>query len=96
MSIRGLPDKWLIGRHMTSLEHIEELEAALPKWTKMTDDPNTWPPCFIDVLVQYKHFVGSNTSVKSYNFPGALGIKDYMGDWWRPLCDLDYPPEESK
>ena len=66
-----------------------------PKWTRITDDPDTWPPLYIDVLVQYKHFAGSNSSVKSYNFPGALGINDYMGGYWRPLCSIDYPPEDT-
>lgn len=67
-----------------------ELEAALPKWTEITDDPDTWPDDGQKVLaLEFGH---RNTVVKRFmKKHGRL----YLKDWWRPLCDLDYPPEQS-
>jgi len=72
-----------------------ELEAALPVWTKITDDPDTWPK--VD-SVSMMHSRTKGTIIKE----NGVEIYDFFmleyGDitHWRPLTDLDYPPTEDE
>ncbi|MBT8449129.1 MAG: hypothetical protein KJO69_05540 [Gammaproteobacteria bacterium] len=66
-----------------------ELEAALPKWTRITEDQSTWPENGALIVYTTKGFPHSLVCT----FTG--GSVGYMTAW-RPLCDLDFPPEESK
>ena len=63
------------------------LEAAMPKWTQITDDPDTWPKN------------GQTILINRYGRPAVTDFNRHMstsnGTNWRPLIDLDYPPEQS-
>ena len=73
----------------------DRLEAAAPpKWTKITDDPDTWPEDGETVMlvkpdnmfpVWFEPIVRTWHGVQSHN----------KRSYWRPLCDLDYPPEQQ-
>ena len=96
MNIRSLPDKWreesgcdLFDVFFAVSIRADELEAALPKWTKTTDNPDTWPPRKTWVMITDYGFIGAN-HVRIRKNP----ITD-NGRWWRPLCDLDCPPGQS-
>lgn len=77
----------------------DKLEAALPVWTKMVaGDPSTWPKNGQTVMCakwadswRYAgwHFCSSN-DVPNWAVKPIEGI-----DYWRPLCDLDFPPEQE-
>ncbi len=109
-NITLLPAKWRMQVNFTkepALINFElkdaaaELQAALPVWTKITDEPESRPAMgqeylMIDVL-QSKPF-GSWFDKWDGNFPLQATIEEYQRGsvfWWRPLCDLDYPPEDS-
>ena len=68
-----------------------ELEAALPKWTEITDDPDTWPDRLKRVVFSF-----SSESHCWIAFMHKNPMEDGLVTcYWRPLCDLDYPPEQS-
>ena len=100
--ITKLADKW----RKEAKNHIEEDEANrmysaalnqaatdlwadLPTWTRITDDPDTWPEMAQEVI-----WTGKLTSR-----PNISTFFGFDADWyriyWRPLCDLDYPPEQE-
>ena len=76
---------------ITGMEHAaDQLEVALPTWTKITDQEDTWPP--IDSEVMYASWYdGWNIANGWVEFTSL----DDMGDYWRPLCDLDCPPKDE-
>ena len=90
MSIRDLPDKWRNNpdsHESAEYQHKDaaELQAALPVWTKITEHPATYP----DIDGEEVLFWGARWQCLEIAEPKYAEI----GDWWRPLCDLDYPPE---
>ena len=114
MNIRTLPDKWRSDEDengqefapwLNGLACAKELEAALPKWTKITDDPDTWPPVMNENLPIEGMFVAQPECTADHEYTPTftwfdeddmISAGDWIGTWWRPLCDLDYPPEDSK
>ena len=71
-----------------------ELAAVLPKWALITDDPTTWPAVGQEVLI-----ADWIDGWRLFNTVGGLNEPHWhspqIGDLWRPLCDLDYPPGEQ-
>ena len=72
-------------------DRLEEA-AALPKWTRITDDMSKLPNEFIAYFEDGK--------VDMYQLKPGHRL-DYSlihagMTHWRPLCDLDYPPEDIK
>lgn len=69
-------------------------------WTKITDDPDTWPEdgqhffvsMWLDALGQWSYQVWEKFSRSDFE----LVFEKFVGDKWRPLCDLDRPPEEPQ
>ena len=109
IDITKLPDRWRDGKPTRYVERdnsvsfdpkrtsdvcADELEAALPKWTKITDEDITEDP-----IILYGERGSISYTSESDLFSGA----PLSGPWlrhcgythWRPLCDLDYPPEQS-
>jgi len=99
IEITKLADKWRNYNYIEdapvcgdcAIELADELEAALPKWTKITDD-KSWPDdgeylwCYGSDSGGYIH--------ATYEICMMRVIGDMVSDlYWRPLCDLDYPPE---
>ena len=95
--ITKLPDKWrknaVDGSEVKVISNeiyvtnilANELEAALPVWTKITDNPNSWPEVEAEVALE---------DIGWIVWPDLYGTyKVYHTLHWRPLCDLDYPPE---
>ena len=101
MSIRALADKWRGNEKPQCVEERAyndgqqncafDLEAALPQWTQITDDPATWPTLETEILMA-SWYDGWN--YESYTVKCFKIFKDELGEWWRPLCDLDHPPEQ--
>lgn len=78
----------------------DQLDAALPKWTKITDDPETWPK-------EGQHFMRSEyaKSFEGWSIPESdtfctetfkYDYVMFVGDMWRPLCSIDYPPKADR
>ncbi len=73
----------------------DELEAALAEyaWTKITDDPDTWPNFHRDILISAGdgslEFGGRGWTTKE-------AAKKYFGWYWRYTGSLDTPPQESR
>ena len=98
MDIPRLPDEWYntppAEAGIRPLHYCaNQLEAALPKWTKITDDPATWPEDWQQVLIFYpeKEFPDHK---KYYIGEFVRQAGGHIGSYWRPLCSLDTPPEE--
>ena len=82
-------------------QFADELEAALPVWTKITDHPDTWPPTngasvisseWSEAYQQWNH------RLVTFSVDDALHSFEHevRGMFcWRPLCDLDYPPKDA-
>ena len=95
--IVDLPEVW---REAGSLDCwaddcANELEAILPKWTRITEDEDTWPEGLS--FIAGKKMSGEwdysirNPSGETFHHVAKHCLEVY----WRPLCDLDYPPEQS-
>ena len=102
--ITKLPDKWLddFGRGGIPFplqDAIDELREALPTWTRITDEPDTWPEektPFV-ILGASNEFSIIRADVTHRTIRHEIGRKwqpFWMGAWWRPLCSIDYPPED--
>ncbi len=95
-NITKLPDKWRKQSKTKSdvLDNIswcaDELEAALPKWTKITDDPKTWPEKLDRVVFSFSSESHCWIAFMQRN-PAEDGL---LTCYWRPLCSVDYPPED--
>lgn len=73
------------------------LESALPVWTKITDAPDTWP----EEILQNDHQIMAHGK----HCTNVVDIERFVSEMigsnyeyythWRPLCDLDYPPEQA-
>jgi len=103
--ITKLPDRWRTGKPVrdderyeiqgydaySSEECADQLEAALPKWTEITDDPTTWPKAGVWVIIFRSQFPCTTTINHEW-----LERGDYVGNYWRPLIPgLDTPPQED-
>ena len=112
--LQGLIDKWreyrgdytdeeLTDYGKTTVHTHEllatELENALPKWTRITEDEATWPEQSNDVLlsvgVGFLEAGEWGVQVNDSAAPMDKSIQRYIGRYWRPLYDLDYPPQED-
>ena len=103
--IIGLPDKWRKPTGSTDNDYDKgqnycaaELEAALPTWTKITDDPDSKPPKNVPVLVADPR--DGAPFVNTFNGDWCLYRDDYSGVYigssWRPLIrGIDTPEDES-
>ena len=69
-----------------------QLEAALPKWTEITEDRNTHilPNKFV---MSFK-----DGTVEMYNLEDGHNIDSGLvlagASHWRPMCSIDFPPEK--
>ena len=101
--IAKLPDKWRKGKMYVerddsisrypafAKECADDLEAALPVWTKITDDPDTSPED-VDCLAIWSHM----DITEQLFFHAVKGkFKPNKLTYWRPLCSIDYPPEDT-
>jgi hypothetical protein len=107
--VNKLPDEWLkiIDPPFNNYPcaHVlkdcaDQLQAALPVWKQITDDPDTWPPIGDFMLSQDADgpMCVEGSSLEYASFVHAERTPDddfsiFVGRWWRPLCSLDYPPE---
>ena len=98
-AITKLPDEWRGNNYKDwprepELCCADQLEAALPTWTKITDSPDTWPDDGT-----YLWAYGSNTCDylhATYDVCMMRVVADMVKHvYWRSLCDLDYPPEDE-
>ena len=96
--ITKLADRWrkwhykkTFGNGAPMEKCADELTAALPDWTRITDDKSTWPErCF---RVMFSFGTGGHSWITfMQKTPQEDGL---LTAYWRPLCDLDYPPEEN-
>jgi len=90
-----LADEWrdsedciFSGYPATTKKCADQLESALPKWVKITDDSRSWPA------------IGAEIMYMTTGHPHALcttarGGKPKHMTHWRPLCSIDYPPTED-
>ena len=100
--INKLPDEWRetevgeidfyesnypAGQSQALHDCADELQAALPKWTKITDDPDTWP-----VGDEYMTYNGDNVVHCQVPWESHPLFGYSVLFWWRPLCSLDFPP----
>ena len=84
--ITKLPDEWEKIEDTTDglcgFDCAQQLRKALPTWTKITDESDI----NLKGLYAYKT-PRDEWSIATYYFSAAK--------WYRPLCDLDYPPEQE-
>lgn len=79
---------WEVGYHDALNGCALALESALPKWTKaVSGESSTFPEEDQEVMM---YCYGN---LEAGRYPDGLVVTP--GDWWRPLCDLDYPPGEK-
>ena len=67
---------------------------ALPLWTKITDDPNTWPRVTEEVMLVKLDSIFSvwhEPVIRSWGGPKTYNL----GSYWRALGPFDYPPTEK-
>ena len=107
--ITKLPDKWCepapfmdgagalsLGYNKGRRDCAMDIISALPKWTKLTDDPETWPDDDAQVLVSEEPL--KDSAIMPESMSGWMAVDGYQTEWvawWRPLCDLDRPPEDK-
>ena len=72
------------------LEHIEALQDT--QWVQITEDESTWPDGINLVLacVNLDDGTLSNPRIMRCGYG-----KHWIGYWYRPLNDNDYPPKED-
>ena len=94
--ITKLPDEWIAQYggfpDLHTRECAEELEQALPVWTRITEDESTWPEGL--VIVSSKNMDGEMDAYigkpcDDYSYVAKLSMTVH----WRPLCSIDTPPE---
>lgn len=76
-----------------------QLEAALPTWTTIAADPDTWPEEGQDVLICEWSFVCKEWCAPEmkefgYGMFTPVNVILFLGDKWRKLGPIDRPPEE--
>ena len=84
-------------------ECADELEAALPKWTRITNDPETLPPAGRPIMTIQVSWDGAwyeqnilTPLLTHWMYDKDLPASDRaVGTYWRPLCGIDYPPEQG-
>jgi len=100
---RYKPDDQLIGplyaagAYDAYADAANAIEAALPEWTKITADPDTWPPigpAFIAQPENTKKYT-YDPVFTSFDEQDTQNINGWIDAWWRPLCSLDYPPDQQ-
>ena len=96
MSIKSLMDDWRENwLDVNGASCADELEAAMPVWTKITNDPDTWPKYGLEVMF-YGNPMGEPKRYLGYFAADDQTFSYLKGAYWRPLCDLDHPPEDIK
>lgn len=97
LGIRGLIKHWMedidhcrkANCPPTSMEvAADQLAQTIPVWTRITEDESTWPALWEDVV--WYNDKDDDHEITHMNFD-----VDEMTHW-RPLCDIDYPPEDTK
>lgn len=110
--ITKLPEKWLakagLGGRPDHVNHwlvdcADELEAALPKWTKITEDEATLPPEG-EYVIGYSPYKTQEIALcellmrpdgRMWTFGATTSHADILPKnaptHWRPLCDIDTP-----
>ena len=79
-------------------KYADELRAALPVWTKITDDLGSMPKEATHEYAVFYNFENGRGRLYVYKTSHALAM--YSG-WktfashWRPITDIDYPPEQT-
>ena len=98
MSITKLPEKWRRYENAYAIAEAaylvlaNELEDALPVWTRITDDPDTWPKTERGLFFMLAGL--EDDGEKVWQVITDFLDNDYDGcTHWRPLCDIDYPPD---
>lgn len=94
VTIRSLPGEWrkvhcAVNKCSDSFYCCAfDLEAVLPVWTKISDDPETWPK-------KREYILGiDNTEEEKFPEPFWVEPDNRLPSYvthWRPLCDLDTP-----
>ena len=98
--ITKLPDEWRdrcpkgSGWFKFVHECADQLEAALPKWTRVTDDPDTWPENNNSTIL-VAEFITIGRQIYTWESCNLRGNNNLFPIYWRPLCDLDHPPEDK-
>ena len=100
--MKALIDKWQDRKSElafgASCLCASELQAYIDGlWTQITDDPDTWPDEGNKILMRVNY---SGDSCMHQQLEQWVWTDEYMpefiGSYYRPLCDLDYPPPENK
>ena len=101
--ITKLPDEWnniadcprtTLDAAATFIDCADKLEAALPKWTRVTDDPDTWPENNNSTIL-VAEFITIGRQIYTWESCNLRGNNNLFPIYWRPLCDLDHPPEDK-
>jgi len=79
----------------------DQLEDALPTWTTITADPDTWPEDGQDVLIcEWSAMLKDWCAPEMNGFGYAMFTPDnislFIGNKWRKLGLIDRPPEYTK
>jgi len=97
--ITKLPDRWRskqdVYPSIAREDCLVDLHNALPVWTRITDDPDTWPED--GTYLWCYGSIGSDTLIHAtYDVSMMRVIADMVErTCWRPLCSIDYPPEDT-
>ena len=107
VDITKLADKWR-RRYDETGQVIQgrcatELEAALPTWTRITEDEATWPELDgedrVEIIARFPDHNGRPGRIEAFEWDENDMVALMEGyklkfNWYRYTCDLDYPPEE--
>ena len=91
--ITKLPDRWRDAAERVNLRGqifdtcATELSAALPVWTKITDNPETWPPSDKRVFSFHERL-----SYGPHTYHQTKVGPSFEFTHWRHMCSLDRPP----
>jgi len=116
IDINKLPDEWrdeskdavkqdeLNRMYSAALNQAAtELRSALPKWTRITDDPSTFPAPNKPIMTtsvlcdgewSEQHIFTPISTHWMYDIDHVARDR-LIGTYWRPLCSIDYPPEST-
>ena len=112
MSLIKLIEKWRKAGYGSEIKTIcaNELERAMPEWTTITDNPDSWPdldPEYgldeVEVVVRFTNADGSLGDLEAYKWDVemcesiATGDRlEYIGGIYRLADDYDSPPTENR
>ena len=76
---------------LTCADDLESLIAKHMTWVQITEDESTWPDENQRHMIWY-----TDDYVTHIEDWSNRHYKLYLSDWYRPLNDNDYPPQEVK